>query len=314
MSTHKVEAKWFANHHGVITFNEAKALGLTKSAIGRRASSGQWIRMHRGVYRHQASPVTWHMKARAAALATTGLVSHRAAARLWRLDGFSRARIEVVVPEGAQRRPLGFMLHQSRQFDLASAHTRTKVPVTGIDRTVLDLAAVVSEKRLGLVLDDVLRKRVTTWERITATLALHTRRGRNGCGPLRRILEDRYGCAVPDSAWNRLVGDLLQAHGLDEPAFEFEVRHRNKLLARVDLAYPLHRIAVECDSRRYHDNDASFERDRERNNRLIEAGWSTVMVTWQMFAIDPEGVVRTVRQALATRTRNSPIYTPLSGN
>lgn len=300
MPTRKVESNWFARHHGVITFAEARSLGLSSSAIGRRVEAGHWLRMHRGVYRHRASPMSWHTKALAATKATNGHASHRAAARLWNLDGFGRARVELVVPEGAQRRGTGFLLHQSRQFEHANPRLRTGISVTGIERTVLDLGGVVSQQRLGLVLDDVLRKKLTTWEQIAGALAVHSCRGRNGCGPLRRLLEERYGSAVPDSMWNRLVGELLVARGLEEPSFEFEVQLPRGRLARIDVAFPAERVAVECDSRRYHDNDDAFERDRRRHNRLVEAGWHVVMVTWKMFVEEPDELVRTVRRALST--------------
>lgn len=309
MSMNTREARFFAQHHGVISFTEATHLGISASAIDRRVQSGQWHRMHRGVYRVASSPVTWEVKARAATLSTGGALSHRGAARLWGLDGYERSRIELVVSEGRQRRETAFVLHQSRQFDRAAVRTRRAIAVTGIDRTVLDLAAVVSATRLGTTLDDVLRRKLTTWERIAAALAAHSRRGRNGCGPLRRLMEERYGSATPDSAWNRLCGDLLIAHGLGTPEFEHEVSVGAGRVARIDVAYPAQRIAIECDSRRFHDNDASFERDRKRHNQLVAAGWTVVMITWKMFTQEPDRVVDDVAAAL----RNSPTWSPAPG-
>ncbi len=313
MSIAHQHSEFFARHHGVIAAREAEQLGMSTSAIGRRLHAGHWVRMHRGVYRIRSAPLTWEAKARAASLSTNGAVSHRAAARLWGLDGYERARVEVVVPEGRQRRSTDFLLHQSRQYDLAAVRQRDAIDVTGIERTMLDLGAVVSPTRLGTTLDDVLRRQLTTWERIAAALAAHSQRGRNGCGPLRRLLDERYGSTTPDSRWNRLCGELLRINGLGEPHFEYEVDfggHR----ARIDIAYPRDRVAIECDSRRYHDNDASFERDRHRHNRLVAAGWRVVMVTWKMFTDNPDHVVREVRDALrAARSPISPTHIPVSG-
>ncbi|MEM7093262.1 MAG: type IV toxin-antitoxin system AbiEi family antitoxin domain-containing protein [Actinomycetota bacterium] len=119
MPTTQIERSWFSRHHGVITYAEALALGIGRGSVDRRVRSGEWKRMHRGVYRHAAIPVTWQTKALAAVRSTNGLLSHRAAARVWRLEDFAQARVEVVVPEGRQRREPSFILHQSRQFAIA---------------------------------------------------------------------------------------------------------------------------------------------------------------------------------------------------
>lgn len=293
------ELTWLARHHGVISKAEATDLRIGRGAIRRRLERGEWVRMHRGVYRHHAVPLTWEAKARAATLSSGGLLSHRAAARLWGIEGFTRARVEVVVPEGRQRTSPGYLLHQSRQFDLAAPRTRGGVATTGIERTILDLAAVVTPRRLGLVLDSVLRQKRTRWEAVAATLARHSVRGRNGCGPLRELLDQRYGSATPDSDWNRAVALLLEDAGLLAPALEFEIRDQGRFVARVDLAYPDRLIAVECDSRRFHDADAAFEHDRQRRNRLVELGWRVFNITWRMFVDAPQEIVASLEAALS---------------
>ena len=146
----------------------------------------------------------------------------------------------------------------------------------------------------------MLRQRLTTWPKIRDVLESHSRRGRDGCGRLRSLLEERYGDAqVPDSAWNRLVGRLLVAHGLPEPAYEFRVvTTSGRALARVDLAYPEAELAIECDSVRYHLNRESFVKDRRRANALTTAGWTVLSFTWRDFKDEPLRVVETVFAAL----------------
>lgn len=310
MAVTQAEHHWFARHHGVITHAEARALGLHPSAIARRIRSGQWLALHRGVYRHAAVPMTWLTHARAATTSTVGLLSHRAAARLWGLEGFERAKIEVVVPEGRQRPASDFLLHQSRQFTLADARQKDRIDVTGINRTILDLAAVLSPRKLEHAVDAALRQRKTRWDRLLGTWARHSARGRNGCGPLRSLLDKRFGERVPDSAWNRMVGHLLTDAGLPEPCHEFTIDGPRGFVARVDLAYPAHRLAIECDSRRHHDHAEAFERDPVRRNRLTNLGWRVYNVTWNAFANRPHEVVQTIAAALDPTA--SPLLTDAS--
>lgn len=287
-------------HHGVISRSEASAFGLTDNQINYRTRQGKWVRIQPNVYRLSGAPPTWLGDARAIALSSNGLVSHRAAARLWAIDGFDREGLEVTVERGAPERSWVRRLHTTTQMHLAEPTVRRGVPVTGLTRTILDVAAVVSMTRLHTTVDAVLRNHQTTWQELYSVLTIHSRRGRNGCGPLRALLEERYGeVVVPDSAWNRMVGRLLTAGGLGEPVYEHPVADRSgKFIARVDLAYPEHRVAVECDSVRFHLNAASFRSDRIRVNRLQNLGWTVLSFTWKDYADTPSELTRTVAAAL----------------
>lgn len=44
-------------------------------------------------------------------------------------------------------------------------------------------------------------------------------------------------------------------------------------MARVDLAYPDHRLAIELDGFRWHAGREPFRSDRIRGNRIEAAGW-----------------------------------------
>jgi very-short-patch-repair endonuclease len=47
-----------------------------------------------------------------------------------------------------------------------------------------------------------------------------------------------------------------------------------------DIAWIAQRVALELDSRTYHDNDPSFATDRRRSRRLGAVGWHVVRGTW----------------------------------
>ncbi|MDH3295560.1 MAG: type IV toxin-antitoxin system AbiEi family antitoxin domain-containing protein [Acidimicrobiia bacterium] len=295
-----------AVHHGVISRAEALSLGLSPSQISRRLTSHRWVRIGSGVYRSAAAPRTWFSEARAAALSLGGLVSHRSSAVVWEVDGFRPGLMEVVVPEWSGRQRSGIRVHRSRDFELADGRVVNGVPVTGLARTVLDVAAVVGRRRLEQTVDAVLRQKLLVWPDLADVLARHSEHGRTGCGRLRALLEHRYGDqAIPDSRFNRMVGQLLSDAGLPDPDYEHIIEHDGRFVARVDLAYPRHRVAIECDSVRYHLNLESFEADPRRKNALLLAGWRVLTFTWSDYSERSGVLVDTVRSALRDRPPRS---------
>ena len=73
--------------------------------------------------------------------------------------------------------------------------------------------------------------------------------------------------------------DILEAHiqlaGLPRPAREFRFHPRRRW--RFDFAWPLYKVAAEVDGGIYcrgrHVRGAGFERDAEKGNAAVLAGW-----------------------------------------
>lgn len=289
-----------STHHGVVSRAEAAALGFSKNQIDYLLRKGVLQRAAPQTFVVAGSPDSWHQRARVAALALDGLLSHRAAAALHQIDGFHLGRLELTVPK--QRRPhcIGVHMHRTTQMPLADPVERDALPVTGIARTVLDLAAVLSYQRFERAIDAVIRQELCAWHDLYEVLILHSVQGRNGCGPLRAILDVRYGeASVPDSAFNRMVVQLLERSGLPSPAFEYEIRDEGgRFIGRVDLAFPRQRLVIELDSVRWHLNRESFEKDPRRKNRLLLAGWKVLTFTWSDYVDRPQELISSVRSAL----------------
>ncbi len=289
-----------ADRHGVVTRTEARQLGLTDTQIENLLRQGRLERVAPSTYFAVGSPDSWHRRARIAAMSVGGLVSHRAAAGLHRVDGFGLNRIEVSVDKHRRPRWSVEKVHRSTQMRFASPVEIDGLPVTGLPRTVLDLAAVLPWSRFERAIDAVIRQKLCDWPDLCEVLALHSIQGRNGCGPLRAILDERYGDDnIPDSAFNRMVGRLLERSGMPSPRYEYEILDRSgRFVGRVDLAYQRERIAIELDSVRWHLNRESFEKDPRRKNRLMLAGWTVLTFTWSDFVDRPGELVRDVSAAL----------------
>ena len=291
--------------HGLISRSQARAEGLTDDQIRRRLRTGEWVCAARGVYRHAVCPETPLSRLLAGCLACDGVASHRSAAALHDIDGYQLDRIEILVPWKRSPTIRGVTLHRTTQMHLTEPVVRKGIPCTWIGRTALDVAAVVSRQQLEHTIDAVLRQGLIRLSDLYQVLVSHSRQGRTGCGPFRDALDERWGDdAVPLSAWSRMVADLLVEDGLDRPVMEHRICDQTgALVAQVDLAYPSRRVAIELDSKRWHLNSVSFERDPRRRNALTVMGWTVLTFTWSDYVGRPGQLCATVAKLLAPADR-----------
>jgi Protein of unknown function (DUF559) len=189
-------------------------------------------------------------------------------------------------------------IHESNAYDLAAPTRRWGVPVTGVARVLIDVAAVADDELTVLrALDEIRRQRLATWPELWNALVVHTARGRPGIATARAMIEKRNGRPVPHLEFARLFLALLERSGLPEPVSEHKVMVAG-VRYHIDAAYPLLKIAIELDGGG-HRTEAIYEDDRVRDNRLELAGWIVLRFTWARFTTRPEEVVVEVRAALA---------------
>lgn len=67
----------------------------------------------------------------------------------------------------------------------------------------------------------------------------------------------------------------------------------------VDFIWAEHRLVAETDGYASHGTRRAFERDRERDRRLLLAGWRVVRFTWRQVIEEPAEVISTVRALIA---------------
>src|SRR4051794_37743692 len=106
-------AQLAARQHGVFSVDQARSVGLSKSAVKRLKDRGEIRRCMQGVYAWASSKPSWRQRLMAAALKTGGVVSHRAAARLFGFAGMKEEVVEVLVTERGKRAPGGVVIHQT---------------------------------------------------------------------------------------------------------------------------------------------------------------------------------------------------------
>jgi very-short-patch-repair endonuclease len=284
--------------HGLITRAQALRIGLTARQVEGRSRSGRWMRVGRGIYRTGGAPDVWEQRVMCACLEGRAMASHRTAAPLWRLEGFPEHRIEVVVRRGVRFAREGVVVHESLDLDRIEPVVLRGIPTTPLDRTILDLGAVMRFQDYDLFVQRVVASGRITWQQLLDVLVRHARRGRDGVGRLRAVLDERYGIVPAGSDFEVLVERLLVDQGLPKPVRQHEIRSaKGWFIARVDLAYPELKIAIELDGRAFHSDAEAFERDRERQNKLVLRGWTVLRFTWKQLLEEPGRIVQTVLDA-----------------
>jgi len=213
--------KIIRRQHGIVSREQARATGLSARQIDHQCATRRWIRIGPCVYRHAAVAATWRAQLLAACLIANGVASHRSAAALHGIDGFRETVREITVPEGLWKPIDAVRLHRTRQWYTDQHIVRDHIPCTDLSRTIIDVAAVVHPRRVQDMVDAVMRTNRFDLSDLYAIVVRHARRGRNGCGVLREVLEAARALTEPPGlnhsalACTRTVRGTLspQAHG-----------------------------------------------------------------------------------------------------
>ena len=67
--------------------------------------------------------------------------------------------------------------------------------------------------------------------------------------------------------------------------------------------WPRQRVVVEVDGYAAHGHRVAFERDRERDQTLVGAGYLVMRITWRQLVHEPVAVAVAIARALALRAR-----------
>ena len=226
------------------------ALGLTDDAVWRRARAGAWEEVFPGVCRVAGARRSWQPDLLAACLwaGPPGVASHRAAAGLWRLEGFGEGLLEISAPKRRRTARTALIVHRfvpDRRF----VTDAQGIPVTNVSRTLMDLAGVVEAEPLERALDYAIRLQMTSVLQLRWGIARLLGPGRRGVGVLSRLLDDRGPGSVPSvTDFQGRVRKLLAGAGL-EAVEEYEIRGDGSHSGRLDLQHDRTRRNAEVEER-----------------------------------------------------------------
>lgn len=272
--------------------------GTHEDAIRRRVNSGRWARVQAGVYQLDHRPLTWKDQLMAAVLAAGdgAYASHRAALVLWGLDGISSAPVEITVPHSHGPVPVGTILHRTRRP--VDGTILVSIPVTSVERTLLDCASLLPEMIVAKAVESALRKRLTPVERLYRFLKEVGGRGVKGTVRLRRVLNARVSETSTGSGSETEALYHLRQGGAKEPVLQYRFIAADGTPIIVDLYWPDIRKAVEIDGLDAHDSADKLDHDLQRQNKLMDLDVELRRFSARLVRRDPERFVREVRQFL----------------
>jgi very-short-patch-repair endonuclease len=189
-----------------------------------------------------------------------------------------------------KKRINGAKTKRVRHIDPRETTQYRGIPCTTVPRTLVDLAADLSEDELAQAVHEASVRYGTTPEQIETVLA--RRPNSKGAGTLRRILRGDTKLAL--SKLERRFLALLEEDGLELPETNSRIGNRY-----IDCRWPARKLTVELDGYRYHATRHAWEQDRRRAREARRRGDDFRRFTWGDVFEEPEELLRELRPILA---------------
>ena len=273
---------------------------LSPQQLQRRLTTKAWVAVLPRVFRIEGAPRSWRQELKALSLwaGRDFAFSHRTAAALHGFRRFPEGLLELSATRHLAL-PGPVELHHVSSLGPRELETVQGFRATGATRTLIDLAAVVSEADLRATVDEALQRKRTTVERLAVALQLVDRP--RGVAFLRKLLHEYQGGDGPcESELEALVFELIDRSGLPRP-----VRQRSVMVAgrlrRLDFCFRDHGVILEADSYAFHSSPIAFEKDRQRYNSLTARDFRVLQWTWKAIHERPQELIRELRGVLQSR-------------
>jgi very-short-patch-repair endonuclease len=268
--------------YGVIARAQLIERGVSGDAMDRRIRARRLRRLHQGVYAVGHCTLTVEGRWMAAVLAggRGAVLSHASAAAAWDLRRTSGRVIDVSVPTRAGRaRRAGLRLHRSSTLGATDVTVHRGIPITTPARTIIDLAGTLKGRALEHVVDLADHHGLVDFTDLRAA----------NSASLQAVLRN-YRPAPTRSELEERFLQLCDDHGIERPETNGRIEG-----IEVDFVWRERRLIVEVDGYRYHRTPSAFERDRERDVRLITADWSVLRFTWHQIVQRAAWVAAAIR-------------------
>jgi very-short-patch-repair endonuclease len=255
--------------HGAVSRAQLRESGVSANTIDTWVRRGKLRRVLHGVYVTGAPSLA--TRAHAVHLGQPeGVVSHLAAANLWKMAVDEPATVHFTVPLSCARTsPVPWLRLFRRDTPRTRRSTVGGLPVTDVPRTVFDCLALLDDAACAALLDHATAT-------LTSDRALRMRYleeiGLRGSPRVAQHLASLVPGAA--SAPERLLAQGLQPAGLtgfliNEPVFGYIA----------DFLDPARQLILEVDGYRTHGTWLAFQDDRTRQNVLVAHGYTVLRYT-----------------------------------
>jgi very-short-patch-repair endonuclease len=292
-------ARIAGEQHGVVTRRQLLQAGASKDVIDGAVAAGQLYPLFRATYAvgHAAVGYRGRMIAAVLACGEGTVVSHGTGASLLGLWEFQPLEIDVIAPVEAGRKIDGVKRRFVPSPPPGQVVAVDAIPCTSISRTIVDMAGKLRRSALSRIVEQAAVLRKLDVPEIDSILAEHPRRGAKR---LVAVLEPwrRYstGSRIRSRMEAKLL-PLLSLHDLPIPQTNVRLRLHGEAF-EVDFLWPDHKVIVETDGGRFHENPLAEARDGHRNRVLARAGYKVPRIGWNELTADPEGTISEIRRFL----------------
>jgi very-short-patch-repair endonuclease len=270
----------------VITNAQLARAGIDKDGITRRIRAGTLHRMHRGVYAVAPSSVLrpeGRWRGAVLACGDGAALSHRSAAVCWALLEERWAFVDVTTSARGRKGSEGIRLHRTRRLDVSDVVVVRGIRVTSVERTLMDLADVVSLS--------VLRRAARQAEVLQLPVGAPREKahGRRGAPSLGALSLQRADLMFTRSDLESRFLRLCRRFGIPRPEVNVVIEG-----IECDFVWRDARLVVEADGHRFHGTRTAFEDDRQRDVALGRAGWRVARFTYAQITGEPAGVAAAI--------------------
>jgi very-short-patch-repair endonuclease len=209
------------------------------------------------------------------------------AAAWWHgLTKFAPEIVEVTVPRPAHHPHRRGVRMRRRDLAPADIVVRQGLRVTALPLTVIE--AAIRRGGGAKLMDSALQRHVD----LSQLWHAHLRnKGRHGSPAARRLLQAASDGARSEA--ERLLVRLLRSAKITGWRTNYPVGGY-----RVDVGFPMQKVAIEVDGWAFHSDPEVFAKDRHRQNAIALLGWQVLRFTWLDLTEYPQRVIAEIRSAI----------------
>lgn len=285
-------ARLAARQHGMVTWKQLCAAGVSRKAITANVRNGWLAVRHRGVY--QLGVFGGPFADEMAALLACGphaAIGHWSSTFVFALAPRPVGGVDVTIAKGLAGRRPGIRPHRTITLPPCDVVVKHGLRVTTPARTLLDLAATAPRHVLERLTEEAQVQRLASTAELLAVIERNP--GRSGVRRLREIALALDEPLLTRSEAEKRLRALIRSAGLPLPRTNV-----TRAGWEVDAVWDAQRLVVEVDGYKYHRPPAAFERDRRKDADLMLAGYRVLRITWRRLTREPAQVIALIAAAL----------------
>ena len=286
---------WIAGHGGVFTRAHALGCGISPRQFRTGTDQQMWVSFE-GVWIVASHPpdFTSHCWAALFRAGPDARITGTSALRLYGMEITSQ-QVCVCVPANRHYVLAGVTLLRDASRD-EKPSSAAGLPSVGRQRAVVDALRLADQARGREILHEALR---LGWiDPPTLEQWCDVLKGHSGLRQLRRQVA--YALSGSRAESERLLLRLLKNEKMTGWDFNVPIHSRGGVLIGIgDCVHVERRVVIEVDGLAWHTQADRFQRDRTRQNHLVNEGWHVLRFTHDDLTHRPHRVLATIRAALA---------------